>query len=233
MPPNSRWSQMPDSHLVQLILAGDVGEPWEELFRRHLEAARGVAFRVVRREWPESTDMAEDIALESLSKAHFHLDRYRPSLPFSAWLRTIVVNTARDRLRRECGSDYSRRVFRPGRLDEIARSDQTPLGRLTDREDREAARRQVEAAVQSLPPPQRELLLARFVRREPVPDIARGLGLAEQTVRGGLTRAKQALLRRLRLPADLPNRELEELLHATLRKPTRSRDDPPGPRRRP
>jgi len=213
-------SSLDDSQLVQRILAGQVEEPWEVLLQRYLEMAIDTGHFIVKQEWPERTDMAEDIALESFGKAHFGLHTFNQDLSFPAWLRTIVANTARDRIRKERGPKYSRHTHHTDHLDEMATDEETPVSSLIHREDRDFARRHMETMLHSLTHSEQELLLDRFLRRLPIDVIAGKLHLAEQTVRGNLTRAKQTLLRKLNLPENLTNREVEQLFQATLAKPS-------------
>jgi len=189
-----------------------VEEPWEVLLQRYLEMAIDTGHFIVKQEWPERTDMAEDIALESFGKAHFGLHTFNQDLSFPAWLRTIVANTARDRIRKERGPKYSRHTHHTDHLDEMATDEETPVSSLIHREDRDFARRHMETMLHSLTHSEQELLLDRFLRRLPIDVIAGKLHLAEQTVRGNLTRAKQTLLRKLNLPENLTNREVEQLL---------------------
>src|SRR5207245_884487 len=68
---------------------------FSELATRH----RGRVERLCQRFFSDS-DTARDVAQESFIRAYTALNTYRPELPFSGWLRAIVINLCYDELRR-------------------------------------------------------------------------------------------------------------------------------------
>jgi RNA polymerase sigma factor (sigma-70 family) len=83
-----------DAELATRAAAGDQ-RAYGELVRRHKDGL----FRILRR-YTGSADEAYEAAQEAFIAAWSALARYDPARPFSAWLRTIAINKARDRGRR-------------------------------------------------------------------------------------------------------------------------------------
>jgi len=83
-----------DAELATRAAAGDQ-RAYGELVRRHKDGL----LRILRR-YAGSPDEAYEAAQEAFIAAWSALARYDPARPFSAWLRTIAINKARDRGRR-------------------------------------------------------------------------------------------------------------------------------------
>jgi RNA polymerase sigma-70 factor (ECF subfamily) len=85
----------PDASLVARTLEGD-DAAYALLMARH----KGWAHRFISRYVGRNSDEAYDLLQETFFSAWLALSRYRPELPFTAWLRRIALNKCRDRSRR-------------------------------------------------------------------------------------------------------------------------------------
>src|SRR6185312_16112828 len=83
-----------DAALASRAAAGDE-RAFAGLVRRHKEPL----YRLLRR-YTGDRDEAYEAAHEAFIAAWAKMDRYDPARPFGAWLRTIAINKARDRTRR-------------------------------------------------------------------------------------------------------------------------------------
>jgi RNA polymerase sigma-70 factor, ECF subfamily len=143
-----------------------------------------------------------DVVQEVLDEANRNLDdfvRDRP-LPFHAWLREIAWKRLVDLRRRHIGA-AKRSVVREtgiefGHSDEanaaladrLAASGTSPSKNLMDEELRQAIR----AALEALPPLDREVLILRYVERLSLAETAEALGI---TKGAASTRHTRALVR--------------------------------------
>jgi RNA polymerase sigma-70 factor, ECF subfamily len=142
----------------------------EELFRRHWPPAYRAAYFVVY-----DRAAAEDIAQEAFMSALRALDRFDRRRPFGPWLHRIVVNRAIDwarsrALRRELDIDLME-AGKDGAEDDLA-----------DRDE-------LEAALASLAPERRAVVVLRYVLGYTPGEIARLLELPRGTVNSRLRRA--------------------------------------------
>jgi RNA polymerase sigma factor (sigma-70 family) len=84
-----------DADLIVKTLRGDDGA-FTRLIGRH----KHWIHRFVRRYVGAASEDAYDVVQETFFAAWLGLSRYRPELPFEAWLRRIALNKCRDRARR-------------------------------------------------------------------------------------------------------------------------------------
>jgi RNA polymerase sigma-70 factor, ECF subfamily len=149
-------------------------EAAEALFRRHWRPAYRAAFLVVR-----DGHAAEDIVQEAFLSALRALDRFDRRRPFGPWLHRIVVNRAIDwsrarALRGEVGENPDLRADQPP----------TPPG---------ASSQDLVAALGSLPPEQRAVVVLRHVLGYTPGEIAKILGFPRGTVNSRLRRGLDRL----------------------------------------
>ena len=153
-------------------------EAMEELFRRHWRGAHRAAYLVVH-----DGPAAEDIAQEAFISAIRALDRFDRRRPFAPWLHRIVVNRAIDwtrarKARREISGETIE-AWDPEApeldLDALADS-----GRM-------------EAALRSLGPEQRAVVVLRYLLDYTPGEIAELLDLPRGTVNSRLRRGLDAL----------------------------------------
>ena len=151
------------------------------LYREHAHALVGLA-----RVFVDHRDAAEDIVQEAFIRMARSLDRIQDPTRSGAYLRSIVLNLARDHNRRGLLSLRHRMPANdldPAAVDEtIATNDEH--------------RRLIEA-VRALPRRQRDCVALRYLMELPVADIAATLGVSENSVKTHLKRG----LARLRTTA--------------------------------
>jgi RNA polymerase sigma-70 factor (ECF subfamily) len=136
---------------------------------------------------------AEDVVQETLSKALRAFSSFQPSTNFKAWIFCILRNTF---LTSRTGISASRTVFLEdqGSAWETATADPSPE-EIVIRLDNLAA---LEAALDQLAPPLREVLLLCDVEEMKYKDIALVLGVPIGTVMSRIARSRQALRQLLR-----------------------------------
>ena len=147
----------------------------EELFRAHWSRAHRAAYLVVH-----DSALAEDIAQEAFLAAIRNLDRFDRRRPFGPWLHRIVVNRAIDAARARAWRAESE-------LDE----------REAHAETSQPVDRSVLAALASLPPDQRAVVVLRHLLGYTPGDIAGLLELPRGTVNSRLRRGLDAMRERL------------------------------------
>src|SRR5881409_4069180 len=150
--------------------AGSVSD-LEALFREHWPRAYRAAYLVVH-----DAHAAEDIAQEAFLAAVRSLDRFDRRRPFGPWLHRIVVNRAIDHAR-------VRTLRREAELEELhaAPDEESPLDRT------------IMAALQSLSPEHRAVIVLRYLLEYTPGEIARLLDLPRGTVNSRLRRGLDAL----------------------------------------
>ena len=158
--------------------AGSVSD-FEALFRAHWPRAYRAAYLVVH-----DPAGAEDVAQEAFIAAVRALDRFDVGRPFGPWLHRIVVNRAIDwararTLRREVRAGEAIEASRPG-------SGKIPPPR---------SRHDLVAALASLSPDHRAVVVLRYVLEYTPGEIARMLELPRGTVNSRLRRGLDALQR--------------------------------------
>ena len=189
-------SDTDDDSLVQQSQHGS-REATEELLRRHYARILAVCRRTMG-----SIDGAEDAAQNALISVARGLVTFDRSAKFTPWVHRIAVNAAIDELRR-----HQRR-----RTDEIP-----PEVPDTERSiaDTHADRNAIEAAIATLSPDHRTVLVLREFGQYEYAEIAERLNLPIGTVRSRIARARSELLAALKmddttqnLPASEDAREL-------------------------
>ncbi len=158
---------------------GGSEEALEQLYRRHWPWAHRAAYLVVH-----DAAAAEDIAQEAFLSAIRSLDRFDRRRPFGPWLNRIVVNRAIDwararSLRGETAADPEVSSPQPGEpdpeLSSTVYSDETV------------------AALRTLSPEQRALIVLRYLLEYTPGEIAEALGLPRGTVNSRLRRGLDRL----------------------------------------
>lgn len=131
---------------------------------------------------------AEDLVQETIAKALRGFDSFESGTNFKAWIFRILRNVF---LTSRTGIAYSRTVYLEDHLDLVQTGDatQTPEELLL-RLDNQAV---VNAALDELPPPLREVLLLCDVEEMKYRDIATVLDVPIGTVMSRVSRARRAL----------------------------------------
>jgi RNA polymerase sigma-70 factor (ECF subfamily) len=160
-------------------------EAFERLIRLHWDGLVGFLYRMCG-----DPALAEDAAQTACLKAWQHLSGYRPEAPFRVWLYRIGMNAAVDALRRERPEP----ALDDLPAEQIAGSEPSPEAAYTVRERRE----RVQAAVLSLPPAARAVLVLREYQGLAYQEIADALDIPLGTVMSRLSYARGKLAEMLK-----------------------------------
>ncbi len=176
-PPLHGLESRREGALVRAAQRGS-NEAMEELFRRHWRGAHRAAFLVVH-----DGPAAEDIAQEAFISAIRTLERFDRRRPFAPWLHRIVVNRAIDWTR----ARTARR--------EVAGEGAVALDHASVEPDlaAQADSGRVIAALASLAPEQRAVVVLRYVLDYRPGEIAALLELPRGTVNSRIRRGLDAL----------------------------------------
>ncbi len=192
-PPPSAWCdvsvsprELRDTQEAELSLAASNGDPaaFTDLLRRYQHPVFGLCYRLLG-----DREGASDAAQETFVRAYASLSSFDPGQRFDLWILRIARNHCYDLLRR--------RGVRP-QVDEEAASlavDTAPTA--LDRIEEAETSRNLEAALQGLPPTDREVLALYYVQRKKTREIAQLIGVAPGTVMARLFRAREKLRKNL------------------------------------
>jgi len=168
-----------DSDLIRLAQAAD-----QEAFRALVERYRLPVLRTARILLADAA-LAEDVAQEAWVNAWRALGQFDRTRPFRPWILRIVANCCRMELRRRHDAAAPLERAEPARL-----SDQHDLLAEVVRREEYAA---LDAAMASLPPPQRRIVALRYRADLELGEIALVTGLPLGTVKSRLHRALAAI----------------------------------------
>ena len=168
-----------DRELVRRAQGGDEAA-FGVLVERHGDRAYALALRILK-----STSDAEEVAQDALVRAWRSLPRFRGDSAFSSWLYLIVARRAFDRAavlksrrHRETGGEG---------IEDVPAETAGP-----DPEARERAVR-LERLVAGLPEVPRTVVTLYYYQDRSVAEVAKILGMPENTVKTHLSRARTAL----------------------------------------
>ncbi len=175
-----------DESLMLAYGRGEAGA-FETLYARH----RGGLFRYLLRHARQQA-LAEEFFQDVWSRLITARERYRPEAKFSTWLYQIASNRLTDHWRSQgrhggfvdFGTERAEREPDPS----------TPDHELSEFEQR----RQLQLALEELPPEQREAVLLRLDRELGLEEIAEITGVGRETVKSRLRYAMDKLRARLR-----------------------------------
>ena len=164
-------------------------DAFAELYLRHRDAL----YRWLRARAPETA--AADLTAEAFAQAALGLRRFRDQAGGSAapWLYGIAGNLLR---RYYAGERVDSRARR--RLGIPPDAYEIDFGAVADRADAAALRPELAAAVETLPPAQREALELRVVEERDYREVASSLGVSEVAARLRVMRALNSLSRLLK-----------------------------------
>jgi RNA polymerase sigma-70 factor (ECF subfamily) len=177
-----------DEELVEEFQGGNP-HAFDVLVERWDRKIQGAIYRIMG-----PGEDARDLCQETLLKAYRALGTFKKEARFSSWLYQIALNVCRDRMRR--------RKSRPSlSLDELMEAGEVaPPGRGPSPLELIEARdlsRAVAAAVESLPPEQREVIVLKEYQGLTFLEIAQALDLPISTVKTRLYRGLGQLRQRL------------------------------------
>jgi RNA polymerase sigma-70 factor (sigma-E family) len=164
------------------------GSTWESTAQADVDSlvsalfvAEGARLVSLARFFVEDRTAAEDLVQEAFIRLSRSAQRIRDPERAAAYLRSIVVNLARDHNRRGL---VSLRHRPPAAPDEPS-AEETAAAR--------ESRYEVIAALRDLPRRQRDCVALRYYLELPVEDIARTLGLSRNSVKTHLQRGLRSL----------------------------------------
>lgn len=162
-----------------------------ERFVRELESHLDAAYNFAR--WLTSgSDEAEDVVHDAMARALSRWKQYTPGTQMRSWLLTIVRRTYLNRLRREKYEVTSSGYPENEEMIPAAASSNEP-GRLPPG----LMRRDIDAALSSLPEGQRSLILLADVEELKLEEIAEIMEIPIGTVKSRLWRARNSLRQKL------------------------------------
>jgi len=178
-------SALADRELIQSALAGRETS-FEELVRRYQRPIAAYVYRMIG-----DYDVALDLTQEVFIRVYNSLRRYRSEFKFSTWIYKIAHNAAIDHLRRHAVREQALTSGIDGERREISIESR----RLTPEQESESKERrsEIEAVVQLLPTPYRELIVLRHSQDLSYDEIAEVTGLPLGTVKNRLFRAREAM----------------------------------------
>jgi RNA polymerase sigma-70 factor (ECF subfamily) len=177
-----------DAELAERAALGDA-VAFGELYRRYRDRVYGFAYRMVG-----AQAVAEDVTQEAFMLLIERPGRYQPE---RGSVLTFLCAVARNQM-----MNYLRRNKRlvEDDLDQVARGDERrdgdaldPLSVLLDEE----LTAEVNAAIDALPPLQREVIILRELEELSYEEIASATGVEVNVIKARLYRARQSLMRRL------------------------------------
>ena len=170
---------MDDAHLVIRSLGGD-RRAYEALVRKYQNAAFGLALSYVR-----NAQDAEDLVQDAFIRGYLRLETLDDPARFGSWVKTIVVNGARQLFRRRRA--VTARVMN---LDgAVAELDRQALGEFRQRQ----VRKELWEEVEILPEIYRTPLILHYANRLSYEEIAGFLDLKVSTIRGRLQKGRQRM----------------------------------------
>ena len=160
-----------------------------QAFEQLMSAYRGFVLTFLWRYGINQADR-DDLFQEVFLKIHQAACRYQPSQPLRPWIVTIVLNTVRNHRRDQFRkSRFLSHLFAVTRHQDPGDQNQGADQML----EQQSTVRWLESRIKDLPDKQRETLVLSTMKGLRMQDIARVMGLPENTVKTHLRRARLAL----------------------------------------
>ncbi len=178
-----------DYHLIRAALDKGDQKAYAELMGRYRDSIYFMLLKMIR-----NKDDAEDLTIESFSKAFKRLDQYSPTFAFSTWLFKIASNNCIDFIRRKKMLTLSiDNAFE--NKDAIMSKMELKAEGLNPEESMEKKQkvRHMREIVAKLKPHYRVLVELRFFEELTYEEIAEKLELPLGTVKARLFRAREFL----------------------------------------
>lgn len=182
---------VPDDELVRRAQAGKV-EAFEELVRRYERKVYNIVYRLVGN--PED---ASEVLQDTFLRAYRFIEKFRFKSSFYTWLYRIATNTSLTRLR-------SRKTPKMVSLDEPTGDDRTLAIEIPDyrysperMHERREMREALQAAVDSLPPDYRSVVVLRDLEGLSNEEVSKVLSISLSAVKSRLHRARLELRSKL------------------------------------
>lgn len=175
-------SLQPDELLVRRARDGSP-DAFDALVLRYQYKAVAIAYSVLK-----NMELAKDSSQNAFVKAYFHLKQFKENAQFKTWLFRIVVNEAKDMLRKEKSRGLFKFVTTAEENEGESILELIPSSERSARETFEAkeAKEKLEAAIRKLPPKEREVFVLRYLHDLSILEVAQTLHVAEGTVKAHL-----------------------------------------------
>lgn len=191
-----------DEEVVARVLEGEV-ELFEILMRRHNQRLYRAARAILHDDL-----QAEDVMQAAYVHAYEHLDQFRGTAPFTAWLTRITVNEALKRIR------ASKRFAEPEGEEETMDRFASPAPSPEQSAAAAEASRLLESVIEALPEGMRTVFVLREVEGMSTAEVSTALEISEESVKVRLHRARALLRQGLSAYADREARNVFAF-HAT------------------
>ncbi|HEY4613532.1 MAG TPA: sigma-70 family RNA polymerase sigma factor [Bacteroidota bacterium] len=185
-------SREEDSRLIKEALRGHQ-KAFERLKRKYHDSVFNLIYRMVREK-----DEVEDLVQEAFIKAFMSLASFNDEYAFSTWLYKIATNNCIDYIRRKKLSTFS--INKPIESKDSEFTFEVPDSSYEpDREMIELQKKNLfDAAINSLPPKYRKVIILRHSEEKDYQEIAEILKLPLGTVKAHIFRAREMLYKYLR-----------------------------------
>lgn len=177
-----------DGELAALALGGR-----QAAYRGLMDRHRAAAFRLARH-LCGNDDAALEVTQQSFIAAFSALHRYDGSRPFARWLARIIINKNHDWARRRKVRQLLAFALPLDEAHGVAETAPDPERQVADREELDRTM----AAITTLPPRLKEVLILRAIEGLSQAEVADVLGISEKAVETRLYRARTKLSEKLR-----------------------------------
>jgi RNA polymerase sigma factor (sigma-70 family) len=181
-----------DQILIKKALAGSESA-FRILLERYKDAVHRIIVKIVRNQ-----DEAQDLVQETFMKAFGSLSSYRCEYRFTTWLYKIAANNCIDYLRKKRLISVS--LDQPLETKDGQVTIELPDWTYNPEVDLTTRQRSlsIDAAIDSLPPKYREVIVFRHKRDKSYEEIAEILGIPVGTVKARIFRARELLKKKLK-----------------------------------
>lgn len=179
---------IPDDVLVHKTVEGDV-EAFNELVSRHHTRIYGLTKKMLG-----NIEDAEDATQETFLQAYKSIKSFRFQSKFGTWLYQVALNTCKQHLRKSKYRDKLIEAYtEESAAHEVSDEREIPERQIIKTEQQA----QVQAAIDRLPPKQREIVTLYYLQHFKYKEIAEILNCSIGTVSSRLNLAMQNLKRKL------------------------------------
>ena len=184
-----KYRSLTDNDLLINAQGGDQ-KAFAELMRRYKKSLFHTILKMVR-----NMDDADDLTIETFSKAFRNLDKYQHTYAFSTWLFRVGTNHTIDFLRKKRMNTISLNQERKDHDGESMTIDVADTGRLTPQEEMIKTQKSelLEVFISKLPARYHVLVKMRYFQELSIEEISKELDLPQNTVKVQLFRARDLL----------------------------------------
>lgn len=176
-------NRLEEQRVIELAAQGDRAAA-ECLIRAHQPSLYAYMVRLSGR-----PDVAEDIVQDAFVRILTNLGRFDPRFRFSTWLFTIAKRLYVNAMQKH------KPVYDTGIVGTIRGGQVEPSAPAIEMEERERSRACLEAALASLSPDQREIMLLFHQQEWPISRIAEHMKMPEGTIKSHLHRGRRKMRR--------------------------------------